>query len=67
VPWESVTVSEERHRFLEDCRPTHNTASRVTKTHNGVHLVPVVVAEIATAIGLKEGATAEPGPVQVSN
>ena len=66
MPWEGVTVTDERQRFLEDCRPKHNTVSLVTKTHNVVHLVPVVVAEIVTAIGLKEGATPEPGPVQVT-
>ena len=67
MPWKGVTVTEERQRFLEDCPPTHNRVSLVTKTLNVVHLVPVVVAEIATAIGLKEGTTPEPGTVQVSN
>ena len=65
MPRKGVTVSDERQRFIEDCRPKHNTVGLVTKTHNVVHLVPVVVAQIATAIGLKEWATPEPGPVQV--
>ena len=67
MPWKGVTVTEERQRFLEDCRPTHNKVGLVTKTLNVVHLVPVVIGEIAIAIGLKEGTTPEPGTVQVSH